>query len=276
MYRFSLLLLIPFTCLCAMASADAPAERITRHDYNAPQTGATTPYLLYHPAKDAPVAERSLLIFLYGAGGSLESYNIARPPYALLREQLGARGFYIVVPDLGKAHFMNDVAIATLDGIVATILEEHPIPPTRVHVMGTSMGAGSSLAYAIQRPDLVRSVCAVMPMTDFARWVSENPRYAAPVAEAYGGAYGAAPEAYDRRSAIRNVTAFANIPVMLIHGDADDVVLYGHSKALAEALKAKHYPCAFYTAEGQGHKDDVMTEFQDEAVAFFESATKTP
>ncbi len=250
------------------------SDTITRHAFEDSEKGTTTPYLLYHPANDTPTSQRSLLIFLYGAGGSIENYNFKRPPYAMLRGELAARGYYVVVPELGPKHFMSDAAKAALDGVVSQVLKEEEIPQKRVHVMGTSMGAGSSLAYAIHRPDLIRSVCAVMPMTDFATWVVENPRYEAPVAKAYGGTYAEMPEAYDRNAALKNPDAFAKIPVMLIHGNADNTVLYSNSQKLAELLQEKKYVCEFYTAAGQGHKDEVMQDFQTEAIDFFEAASK--
>lgn len=249
-------------------------ETITRHEFQDPDTDVATPYLLYHPEPSTKAIERSLLIFLYGAGGSLENYNIARPPYAMLRAQLAERGFYIVVPDLGKGHFMNDAAKTTLDGMVDHILEVHTIRPNHVHIMGTSMGAGSSLAYAIHRPAFIRSVCAIMPMTDFAQWVLENPGYEASVAEAYGGTYLQVPEAYDRNSAIQNVDAFAKISVMQIHGNADDIVVYEQSKRLADLLKEKKYRYEFYTAVKMGHEDEIMRNYQAETVEFIEAANK--
>lgn len=258
----------------AAQSVEETLETITRHEFHDPATATATSYLLYHPAPSTNAAERSLLIFLYGAGGSLESYNIARPPYATLRAQLAERGFYILVPDLGKGHFMNDAAKATLDGMVDRVLKEHTIRLNHVHIMGTSMGAGSSLAYAIHRPTLIRSVCAVMPMTDFAQWVQENPRYHTSLAEAYGGTYAQVPEAYDRNSALRNVDTFAKIPVMLIHGNADDIVAYEQSKRLADLMTEKQYPFELHTAEEVGHVDDIMTEFQTRAVEFINAANR--
>jgi dipeptidyl aminopeptidase/acylaminoacyl peptidase len=256
------------------ATTSQPPEWITRHTYEHPTPDKVTEYLLYHPSANTPPTKRSLLIFLYGAGGSIDLYNIKRPPYALLREQLATRGYYIVVPDLGKFHFMNDAAKKSLDGVVAQILTQQEIPEERVHVMGTSMGAGSSLAYAIHRPDLIQSVCAVMPMTDFATWVVENPGYVDRVAKAYGGTYEQAPEAYDRNSALKNGDAFANIPVMLIHGNADKIVIYEQSQRLATLLQDKSYACDFVTADKQGHKDEVMRAFQPRAVEFLEAAVK--
>lgn len=260
----------------AEPNADTSAENISRHEYQDAASGARTAYLLYTPANETPPAKRALLIFLYGAGGSLENYNLKRPPYALLREQLSARGYYVVVPDLGTHHFMNDAAKAALDGVVAEVLNQQQIPATRVHLMGTSMGAGSSLAYTIHRPDRIRSVCAVMPMTDFATWVEENPHYVTSVASAYGGTYEQHPEAYDQNSALRNVDAFAHIPVMLIHGDADPTVSYAQSQRLAQRLEEKNYSVAFYTVEGQAHKDDVMQDYQRQAIEFFDAAMGDP
>ncbi len=269
---FAFSLLLTLTSFGSLAAESAPAENITRQEYQDPNTNTSAPYLLYTPIAVPEPEKRALLIFLYGAGGSIENYNIKRPPYAQLRAQWSERGYHMIVPELGKQHFMSDQAKATLDGIVAQVLAQQQIPGSRVHVMGTSMGAGSSLAYAIHRPNLIQSVCAVMPMTDFATWVVENPRYHDPVAKAYGGTYEEKPEAYERNSAIKNIDVFAKIPVMLIHGNADPVVVYENSQRLARLLQEKNYPVTFLTAEGQAHKDDVMQPYQSQAMAFFEAA----
>lgn len=269
---------------------DSPVvDRITRHDFTDPASKTVTPYLLYHPvgtkvsdngtpassaSKTKASDKHSLVIFLYGAGGSLNGYNIRREPYALLRAQLAKRGYYILIPDLGKRHFMNDAAKATLDGIVAEVLKQQQIASNRVHVMGTSMGGGSSLAYAIHRPDLIRSVCAVMPMTDFAAWVQENQGYEKQVAAAFGGTRQQIPAAYDRNSAVKRIDAFEKIPVMLVHGNRDHTVLYRHSQELADLLHKKQFHCVLYTADGQGHKDEVMRNFQLQAADFFDAAAK--
>ncbi len=257
----------------AQEEAVSKTEVITQHRYTDQQSNTTAPYLMYPPASDTPYAKRSLLIFLYGAGGSIENYNLKREPYAQLREQLAQRGYYVIVPELGKFHFMNAQAKATLDGIVAQVLQEERIPVNRVHVMGTSMGAGSSLAYTLHRPEMIRSVCAVMPMTDMKDWVIENPGYADRLAKVYGGTYDQVPEAYDRNSAIKHVAVFEHIPVMLVHGTSDRTVLYTQSKRLADLLEANEFAYTLCTAEGQGHKDEAMREYQLIAADFFDAAT---
>ncbi|WP_417388766.1 hypothetical protein [Gimesia sp.] len=74
--------------LIAAETNAVSSEKITRHEYSNPQTGRITPYLLYHPDAEANAQSSSLLIFLYGAGGSLKSYNYSREPYQKLRSEL--------------------------------------------------------------------------------------------------------------------------------------------------------------------------------------------
>ena len=64
-----------------------------------------------------PKKQRWLLVYLYGAGGSTKSYNLKRPPYEEIRRALVANGAYILVPELGPSHFMNDAAKKTLSNL---------------------------------------------------------------------------------------------------------------------------------------------------------------
>jgi dipeptidyl aminopeptidase/acylaminoacyl peptidase len=258
--------------LFAAETDETFTEKITRHQYSDPQTGKITPYLLYHPVKKSDSQPTSLLIYLHGAGGSLKSYNYSREPYQKLRKELSRRGFYVVVPELGKLHFMNAAAKQALDGVTAQVLTAQKISQRRVHIMGTSMGGGSSLAYTLHRPDLIRSVCAVMPMTDFADWIRENPRYAKPVSAAYGGSPQQVPDAYHVSSAIQNVDTFQKIPVMLIHGLKDRTVLPRHSQKLAERLTEKQFQCELIILDDLAHSDEVMRSVQIQAADFFEKA----
>ncbi|WP_417385779.1 alpha/beta hydrolase family protein [Gimesia sp.] len=270
----TLLIGLGSSSLLAAETDEDSSEKITRHQYTDPQTGKKTPYLLYHPVRKSAAGPTSLLIYLHGAGGSLKSYNYSREPYQKLRQELSRRGFYVVVPELGKLHFMNQTARQALDGVTAEVLKAHNISQDRVHIMGTSMGGGSSLAYTLHRPDLIRSVCAVMPMTDFADWINENPRYAKPVTAAYGGSPEQVPDAYRITSAMQNVDKFQNIPVMLIHGMKDRTVLPQHSQKLAELLQKKNYQCELITLENLAHSDEVMRSVQLQAADFFEQATQ--
>ena len=258
-----------------MAGDAAPsAGQVSRHTLKIAGSDQETSYLVYEPAAPTPKEKRALLIYLYGAGGSVENYNLRRDSYATLRSELAKRGYYILVPELGPRHFMNDAAKKTLDALVDRVLADYEIDPTRVHIMGTSMGAGSALAYAIHRPKAIRSICAVMPMTDFAAWAEQNPKYAQILEQAYEGTAKEKQQAYDGNSAMKNLDAFANIPVLIIHGMADKTVLYENSVRLAEAMKAKGYRCVLRPVDGAAHTDAVMADHQVEAADFFDEAMK--
>jgi len=100
----------------------------------------------------------------------------------------------------------------------------------RVHLFGTSIGAGSSLIHAMRRPRKVRSVVAIFPMTDFARWLEEQPRYREPVEEAHGISPEPRQQALGRISPIHNIAAFRDTPLYLLHGTQDSVVDPDHSR----------------------------------------------
>jgi len=55
----------------------------------------------------------SLLIHLYGSGGSHTEFNLARHSYDLFRRLMAERGYWIVVPELGPHHWMGPAACAS-------------------------------------------------------------------------------------------------------------------------------------------------------------------
>jgi dipeptidyl aminopeptidase/acylaminoacyl peptidase len=246
-----------------------PAERISDHRFTLDGTGEFATYLLYEPDPATPKEQRWLLVYLYGAGGSMKSYNLKRPPYEDIRRALVAKGAYIVVPELGPSHFMNDAAKRRLSRIIDQVLTDQQIDRTRVHLMGTSMGGGSALAFAIHQPTRIRSVCAIMPMTDYARWANERPKYAKRLAEAFGGTVEQAPQQYDANSAIKHIESFAKIPIFLLHGTADQTVPFRHSQLLADALRAEGYPCTLRVVPDGAHADAIVSNVQLEIVSFF-------
>lgn len=261
--------------LANQATQPSPEPQPTRHELQSP-AGAKVAYLVIEPSHPTPAKERWMVVFLHGAGGNISGtgYNLARPPYAKIRHNLAQRGAYVVVPALGRLHFMNDQAKESLTKVIDQVASDHSIDPKRVHLMGTSMGAGSVLAYAVNRPDRVRSVCAIMPMTDFTAFVKETPKYAQPIKESYGGSVEETPQPYDANSPVKNPDALAKIPVLLIHGMADKSVLVSHSEKLAAILKAKGYPCTFIGVKDGGHKDEIVTELQEQIVEFLIEANE--
>ena len=222
---------------------------------------------VYPPAKIDPMKPAGLVIHLPGAGGGHTCYNLGRLPYAALRQMLADRGYWVVVPSLGNS-WMNDKAVTSLDAVIAGMKESETIDPARVHLIGTSMGAGSGLIYVSRRPGKIRSICAIFPMTDFNAWMKETPRFAGSIAQAYGLDPKAPGPVFADRSPLRHPEAFAAVPVYLLHGDADTVVPPHHSRDFAAALKAKGCVVTYRDVPGFGHEDKIAEAYQKEIADF--------
>lgn len=226
---------------------------------------------VYPPTKTDPMKPAGLVIHLPGAGGGHTNYNLSRPPYAALRQMLADRGYWVVVPSLGNS-WMNDTAVTSLDAIIARMRETEGIDPARVHIIGTSMGAGSGLIYVSQRPQAIRSICAIFPMTDFNAWMKETPRFAGSIKRAYDFDTKALEQLFEKRSPVRNPRAFAAVPVYLLHGDKDDIVQPHHSRDFAAALKGNGGRVTYREAPGFAHQDEIAKAYQKEIADFLTEA----
>ncbi|MCX6623747.1 MAG: prolyl oligopeptidase family serine peptidase, partial [Acidobacteria bacterium] len=215
---------------------------------------------------------RPLLIYLYGAGGSLDFYNLGSGPYTEMRKLLADRGYYILVPGLGPMHWMNREARAKLDRVVDRVLADYPIQRKRVFLMGASMGGGSSLAYAIHRPKLIRAACSHMGMTDFRQWYQDEPRRQKQLAETFGGTPDTAPAAFAEVSAMANIRVFRKIPLFLVYAADDKVVLPAHGRQLYDAVRKQGGTAILRIAPGVAHKNESIMPYQQEIMEFFDRA----
>ena len=191
-----------------------------------------------------------------------------RPPYATLRRLLRERGYWLVVPDLGGAHWMNEQACRSIDAVIGSWINVHGVHPARVHLLGTSMGGGSGLIYIARHPSHVQSMCAVFPMTDFAQWMRERPAYLPAILRAHNVPPSASTTLLDDLSPIRHPDAYAGLPLFLLHGDQDAVVPVHHSRAFAAALRARGCTVTYREVHGGGHDDAIAETYQYEIADF--------
>jgi dipeptidyl aminopeptidase/acylaminoacyl peptidase len=262
------LLLAPWPLLRA---ADPPAQALATQpvvrQLRGPDGGAAVTCTIYAP-QPMPEGKAGLVVHLYGSGGAHKEYNVGRPPYDEFRRLLAARGYWLVVPDLGPGHWMSDAACGQVDAVIAAMVQTERVDPARVHLLGTSMGAGSSLIYVMRRPGKIASLVAIFPMTDFAQWLQEKPGYR----QAVERAHGITPE--DRDASLRKISpldhpeAFRKTPVFLLHGDRDAVVPPHHSRDFAAALKNKGCAVTYREAAGATHNDKIALPYQQELADF--------
>lgn len=228
---------------------------------------------VYPPRCSDSGTNAGMVLHLYGRGGSCRAYNMMSPPYAKVRRLFWERGYWLVIPDLGADHWMNDTACKSLDAIIEGMIRDRGVDPSRVHILGTSMGGGSGLVYVMRHPGRIRSICAVFPMTDFPKWVEEKPSYLQGIAQAHGVKPSEAASVLQDLSPLYHAASFAGIPVFLLHGDTDSVVPVHHSREFAAALKEQGSPFTYHEAHGLGHDDAIAEPFQREIVEFLTDTT---
>jgi len=260
---------LSFTIMACLFTICEPAHAQSEHLFLPAAEGqAPIGYTIY-PPKDSEAQGAPMVLHLYGAGGSSTVHNMMREPYNDLRAQLHAAGYWLVVPDLGPAHWMNEQAVASVDAMLDFMVDKHHVDPKRIHLLGTSMGAGSGLRYLYLRPNRIRSMVALFPMTDFDAWTQETPRFRSPVCKANGL------EITDREglrklSPLFHVAEYKNTPLFLLHGMADKIVPIHHSRDFAAAVKKQGGSVLSREVPGLGHKDAVAGDYQNAIFTFFD------
>lgn len=230
--------------------------------------GTAVECAVYLPKPSAVSEIAGLIIHLYGHSGSSKNCNIMRQSYAELRRLLWENGFLLAVPELGGSHWMNDTAVEMMDEVIEALLAKYGIAHSKVNLVGTSMGGGSSLIYAMRSPNRIQSLCAIFPMTDFSQWVLESPCYLEKILMAHEVETSQASACLRMISPLHHVPLLCHIPMLLIHGDADSVVPVHHSRDLAAEFTMHNGRIIYREVPGIGHDDVVAEQFQKEIAEF--------
>lgn len=196
-------------------------------------------------------AGRSLPVVVFFYGGGWNSGD--RGNYGFAARAIAARGFVVVVPDYRLVPavrfpaFVDDAAAAlrwTVDHVAASGGD-----PRRIAVAGHSAGAHIALMVTLDRrylaaggvPDTIRAAVGLAGPYDFL------PLDAPSAVAAFGQAADKAatqPITFVRRDAP---------PVLLLTGDADDVVRPRNTTALAQALQRAGSAAETTSYPGLGH-----------------------
>ncbi len=137
--------------------------------------------------------------------------------------------------------------IADIGNLTETLLAEQFIDPSRMGIMGYSRGAHNALLALERYSHFTAGVLWSTPV-DMADHVEVNPW----IAEMIGGSAIEVPEEYHIRSSIHFVDAI-NCPVLLIHGEEDDIIPVRHTMRLARELEKFHKPFEVKLFPGEGH-----------------------
>jgi len=205
----------------------------------------------FDPGRRYPV-----IVYVYGGpGGQLVADAWSR---SLLVEQYWVRQGYLVftLDNRGVVHYGKSFqepvykrlgvvdAADQLQGV--EWLKRQPyVDGERIGVFGWSYGGYMTLMMLMQSPGSLAAGAAVAPVTD---WALYDTHYT----ERYLGTPQADAEAY-RLADVLTYAAQLSDPLLLVHGMADDNVLFAHSTRLMEALQQSAIPFELMTYPGGKH-----------------------
>lgn len=196
-------------------------------------------------------AEAKLIFVFSGAGGSGRSNNLTNPgPSSEFRRSMIASGFGFVcavcAPYVFGAAEATDAALAAADHCRSRGLNV----PERLSILGFSMGGLGALMFAVRHPEKTGRVAEFFGITDLEEFYR-----AGKYPEVLGKI---PPEERAERAPRRYPDRFRNIPVLILHGDGDEVVDISHSELLYAALKKQGCPVRFEVIPGYGHSNNIL------------------
>ena len=196
-----------------------------RH-YYLEDAGEIMPYRVYVPASYKKGKRHPLIIALHGLGGNEDSMFARRYGMTALSEERG----YIMAAPMG---YREDGGYGAMGGrnthrgemseqdvmnVLARMRDQYNIDEDRIYLMGHSMGAIGTWSLAAQYPDIWAALGPIAGLGDPA-----------------------------------TTQVFKHIPQIVVHGDADNTVPVGGSRAMVEALKLHEATVTYIEVPGGGH-----------------------
>lgn len=216
--------------------------------------GATLHYRLIQPANLTPGSRYPVIVTVYGGPGVQRVTNEWIPPW---HHYMASRGYVLFQLDnrgsanRGRAfeapiHMTLGTAEVDDQLLGVDFLSTLPFAdPARVGVFGHSYGGYMTLMLMAKAPNKFRAGISVAPVSD---WLLYDTHYT----ERFLGMPDANAEGYDRSSVFPFLHNIAG-ELLLIHGMADDNVLFTHSTRLYKALQDANIPFEMMNYPGAKH-----------------------
>lgn len=186
----------------------------------------------YLPVKDA----RLTVLFNHGNAGNI-SHRLDRA--LLLQAKLHASVLLYDYRGYGKSEGSPDEEGTYRDARAAHrfLVEEKKVPPAALVIMGESLGSAVALDLALAKP--AAALVLEAPFTSVPDMVRTTPLFAlAPLVRTR----------YDNLDKVARLER----PLLVLHGDRDEVVPFGLGRRLFEAARQ---PKTFVAVPGAGHND---------------------
>lgn len=194
-------------------------------------------------------ATRDVLIALHGHGSDRWQFvNDPRDECRAARDVAAEHGMLFVSPDYrAPTSWMGPAAEADLVDIIGELRQTCGV--ARVFLCGGSMGAASSLTFAVLHPELIDGVVAVNGLANHVEY--ENFQDA--IAASFGGSKAEVPEEYRKRSA-EFAPERLTMPVGLTTSGQDESTPPDSVLRLAAALEPINPRVLLIHRDDEGHR----------------------
>lgn len=221
------------------------------------EDGQTLYYRLYKPENLEPGKRYPVLVDVYGGPGAQRVQKKWGSRGGYWHQYLAQHGYVVFSLDnrgsenRGKAfedpifRHMATVEVADQKRGVEFLKTLPFVDPARIAVQGHSYGGYMTLMLLMKEPDLFAAGVSGAPVTD---WRLYDTHYT----ERYMGTPENNPDGYRDSSVFPYVTNLKK-PLLLIHGMADDNVLFTNSTKLMKALQDAGKPFDLMTYPGSKH-----------------------
>jgi dipeptidyl-peptidase-4 len=220
--------------------------------------GQTLQYQMILPPHFDPGRRYPAIVHVYGGPGAGQYVTRSwAGNWTLLRQLFAQHGFVVFMLDnrgttargvrfeTAIYHRLGDVEVADQVSGAQFLAGQDFIDARRIGIFGWSYGGYLSLLAAIRAPQQFAAAVAGAPVTD---WRLYDTHYT----ERYMGTPAQNPAGYTASSVLQEAGRLQR-PLLLIHGMADDNVLFTHSTALMKSLQEQRVPFELMTYPGGKH-----------------------
>ena len=178
--------------------------------------------------------------------------------------QWAESGGLVVFPYYGPWSWMNRQARAFVDELVTAVYAHFKLSADVPLIStGGSMGGHSALLYTRYAQHPVKACAASYPVCDFKFHFSERPDLPRTIYDAFRGYAEPLEDLFTEHSALSQVPNMPDIPYLIIHGTADDLVNKArHSDRLVGAMRERGLKVEYLEVPGMGHGDPPADIFQ--------------
>ena len=225
---------------------------------------------LFLPENFAIGKSGKFILYLPGRGSVIENGTpFASEHYAEFRRICSAEGYVVAVASLESSWF-NAQAEKDVNDMLDYLAEKLQMDLSRIHLMGGSMGSMSAMIFAGRNYERVISICNVFGPFDLKAFYEGS--YRENIRAAYGGYYEQMSHFYESRNPKNYVSLLKNIPMLIIHGDADWQVKPEQSQELCNTLKAiGGNQVELIIVPGVGHHNGIVRGLESKIISFMES-----